>query len=151
VNSGEIEVRSYRDSDESGVVALWTVVFPDDPPWNEPRLVIRRKRAVQSDLFLVATRDSEILGTVLAGFDGCRGWVHHLAVAPRVRRTRIGSALMREAAAHLRALGAPKVNLQVRASNEDAVRFYESLGFEVEDRVSMAQLLQLDEAWLPPR
>jgi ribosomal protein S18 acetylase RimI-like enzyme len=58
---------------------------------------------------------------------------------------------MREAAARLRALGAPKVNLQVRASNEEAVRFYESLGFKVEDRVSMAQLLQLDEGWPLPR
>ncbi len=145
MNSEKTEVRSYRDSDESGVVALWAVVFADDPPWNEPSLVIRRKRSVQADLFLVATRDSAIVGTVLAGFDGCRGWVHHLAVAPDSRRNRVGSSLMREAAARLRALGAPKVNLQVRASNEEAVRFYESLGFKVEDRVSMAQLLQLDE------
>ena len=151
MNSEKTEVRSYRDSDEPGVVALWAVVFPDDPPWNEPSLVIRRKRSVQADLFLVATRDSAIVGTVLAGFDGCRGWVHHLAVAPDSRRNRVGSSLMREAAARLRALGAPKVNLQVRASNEEAVRFYESLGFKVEDRVSMAQLLQLDEGWPLPR
>ncbi len=151
MNSGEIEVRSYRNSDERGVVALWTVVFPDDPPWNEPSLIIRRKRTVQSDLFLVATLDSSVVGTVLAGFDGCRGWVHHLAVAPDARRTRIGSSLMREAAARLTALGAPKVNLQVRASNEEAVRFYQSLGFKVEERVSMSQLLQVDEGWPAPR
>lgn len=151
MDSGDVEVRSYRNSDERGVVALWTVVFPDDPPWNEPSLIIRRKRTVQSDLFLVATLDSSVVGTVLAGFDGCRGWVHHLAVAPDARRTRIGSSLMREAAARLTALGAPKVNLQVRASNEEAVRFYQSLGFKVEERVSMSQLLQVDEGWPAPR
>ncbi len=151
MNTGEIEVRPYRESDEPGVVALWTLVFPDDPPWNEPSLIIRRKRTVQSDLFLVAIRDSAVVGTVLAGFDGCRGWVHHLAVALDARRTRIGSSLMREATARLRALGAPKVNLQLRASNEDAVRFYESVGFKREERVSMSQLLQVDEGWRPPR
>lgn len=141
MSSRKIEVRSYRDSDEPGVVALWTEVFPDDPPWNEPRLIIQRKHGVQLELFLVATRDSEVVGTVLAGFDGCRGWVHHLAVAPKARRARIGSSLMREAAARLKAIGAPKVNLQVRPSNEEAVRFYQSLGFKVEERVSMSQLL----------
>jgi len=151
MSSRQIEVRSYRDSDEPGVVALWTEVFPDDPPWNEPRLIIQRKHAVQLDLFLVAVRDSTVVGTVLAGFDGCRGWVHHLAVAPEARRARIGSSLMREAAARLKAIGAPKVNLQVRASNEDAVRFYQSLGFKVEQRVSMSQLLQADQGWPLPR
>jgi len=151
MSSREIEVRSYRDSDEPGVVALWKEVFPDDPPWNEPRLIIQRKHSVQLDLFLVAIRDSAIVGTVLAGFDGCRGWIHHLAVAPEARRARIGSSLMREAAARLKAIGAPKVNLQVRASNEDAVRFYQSLGFKIEQRVSMSQLLQTNEGWPPPR
>ena len=140
----EIEVRPYENSDESGVVALWEVVFPNDPPWNEPRVIIRRKRTVQSDLFLVATHDSAIIGTVLAGFDGCRGWIHHLAVSPDARRNGIGSSLMREAAARLQALGAPKVNLQVRASNEGAVRFYERVGFKIEERISMGQHLQED-------
>lgn len=151
MSSSEIEVRSYRDSDEAGVVALWKAVFPDDPPWNEPRRIIQRKRAVQRNLFLVAVRDSAVVGTVVAGFDGCRGWVHHLAVAPEVRRGRIGSSLMREAAARLEAIGAPKVNLQVRASNEAAVRFYQSLGFAVEERVSMSRLLEKDEGWPRPR
>jgi len=151
MNSLEIEVRSYRNRDEPGVVELWTAVFPDDPPWNEPHLIIQRKHAVQVDLFLVAIRGSAVVGTVIAGFDGCRGWVHHLAVAPEARRARIGSSLMREAAARLKAIGAPKVNLQVRASNDDAVRFYQSLGFKVEQRVSMSQLLQTDDGWPPPR
>lgn len=140
--SKALEIRPYREADEAAVVRLWRVVFPDDPPWNEPTLVIRRKLGVQPELFLVAVDDGCLVGTALAGFDGCRGWVHHVAVAPEARRARIGSRLVCQAAEGLRALGCPKVNLQVRAGNEAAVGFYASLGFDVEQRVSMAQLLE---------
>lgn len=141
MDSDAIHIRSYRDEDESDVVRLWRSVFPDDPPWNEPVSVIRRKQTVQPDLFLVAVRADSVVGTAIAGFDGCRGWVHHVGVAPEVRRRGIGRRLLEEAAARLRALGCPKLNLQVRGANDGAVRFYERVGFRTEDRVSMAQLL----------
>ncbi len=137
----ELEIRAYQESDEEEVVALWEAVFPGDPPWNEPRGVIRRKLAIQRELFLVAIFADRLVGTVLAGFDGCRGWIHHLAVAPDTRRLGVGRSLMLEAEQGLRALGCPKINLQVRATNPGVVRFYEHLGFAVEERVSMGRLL----------
>src|SRR5262245_66488002 len=102
---------------------------------------MQRKRSVQPDLFLVALEDHTVVGTCMAGFDGHRGWVHLVAVAPEHRRRGVGSALMRRAEALLAALGCPKVNLQVRASSPEVVPFYQGLGYRVEERISMGKVL----------
>ena len=134
-------IRAFRESDHDGVVALWRAVFPDAPARNDPVLDIRRKLAVQPELFLVALAGSEAVGTCMAGFDGHRGWVHLVAVAHAHRQRGIGSALMRRAETLLADLGCPKLNLQVRASTPGVVAFYERLGFQVEERISMGKLL----------
>jgi hypothetical protein len=77
-----LEIRPFTPSDQTGVVQLWGEVFPNDPPWNDPAELIRRKLSVQPELFFVAHGNGRILGTVLAGFDGVRGWIYHLAVRP---------------------------------------------------------------------
>jgi ribosomal protein S18 acetylase RimI-like enzyme len=136
-----VAIRPYESSDQTQVVALWNEVFPDDPPWNEPASMIRRKLTVQPELFLVVHVTGEVAGTVLAGFDGVRGWVHHLAVRASYRRQGLASSLMTAAEKGLAALGCPKVNLQVRATNSAVVAFYRSLGYEVEDRTSLGKRL----------
>jgi ribosomal protein S18 acetylase RimI-like enzyme len=134
-------IRLFRGADEVDVIALWCEVFSDDPPWNDPAAIIRRKLAVQRELFLVGERRGHVVATVLAGFDGFRGWIYHLAVASVERRQGLGRAMMAEAENQLRRLGCPKINLQVRSSNGEAVQFYRSLGYSIEDRVSMGKLL----------
>ena len=136
-----MQIRPYRESDEQPVVALWREVFPDAPPWNDPRRDIARKLFEQRELFLVATVDGSVVGTAMAGYDGHRGWVYYLAVSPEQRRTGIGTALMQRVEADLAAVGCPKLNLQVRASNEEAVSFYQRLGYVIEQRVSMGKRL----------
>jgi ribosomal protein S18 acetylase RimI-like enzyme len=141
-----VDVRAYEDTDEAAVVALWDACFVEQRSWNQPRELIRRKVAVARDLFLVATLDRRIVGAVIAGWDGHRGWLYHLAVAPDVRRRGIGSRLVRAAESLLQARGCPKVNLQILAANRDVVRFYERLGFAVEERVSMGKPLATPRA-----
>jgi ribosomal protein S18 acetylase RimI-like enzyme len=136
-----VDIRPYDSKDQAQAVALWNEVFPDDPPWNEPASMIRRKLTVQPELFLVAHVTGEVAGTVLAGFDGVRGWVHPLAVGASYRRQGLASSLMTAAEKGLAALGCPKVNLQVRATNSAVVAFYRSLGYEVEDRASLGKRL----------
>ncbi len=136
-----VEIRAYREPDEAGVIRLWGVVFPDPPPWNDPAADIRRKRGVQPDLFLVALLQGEVVGTTMAGYDGHRGWIYYVAVSPRQRRQGIGADLMTDVEQRVARLGCPKLNLQVRASNHEAVSFYERLGYKVEQRVSMGKRL----------
>jgi len=136
-----LEIRPFLDRDQRAVVALWEEVFAGDPPWNVPAEMIRRKSTVQPELFLVAHSQEKVLGTVMAGFDGVRGWIHHLAVSPSIRRAGVATRLMHAAEDGLKRLGCPKVNLQVRSTNAEVVAFYRAIGYEVEERVSMGKRL----------
>ena len=128
-----IEIRAYQGGDHDAVVALWRLAFAGDPPWNAPEDVITRKLTTQRDLFFVGLAGDRLAGTVLAGFDGVRGWVHHLAVHPEWRRRGIAGCLMDRAEASLLELGCPKLNLHVRRSNAEVVAFYEARGHRVDD------------------
>jgi ribosomal protein S18 acetylase RimI-like enzyme len=138
-----VEIRPYRDDDQPAVVELWRTTFPDAPPRNDPAADIARKLDVQREFFVVATDSGEIVGTAVAGYDGHRGWVYYVAVSPGHRGRGIGTALMRRVERDLADVGCPKLNLQVRGTNREVVRFYESLGYVAEDRVSMGR--RLDE------
>jgi len=134
-------IRPFKDSDTETVAALWREVFPNNPPWNVPEKDIRKKLEVQRELFIVAEINSTIIGTAMAGYDGHRGWVYYVAVSPKYRRKGIGDSLMRRVEDELIKMGCTKLNLQVRASNKDVIEFYEKLGYNVENHVSMGKLL----------
>ncbi|MGI9304320.1 MAG: GNAT family acetyltransferase [Gammaproteobacteria bacterium] len=140
-----MDIRTYRDTDQQAVADLWREVFPDAPAHNVPERDIAIKLAVQRELFFVATEGAQLVGTAMAGFDGHRGWVYYLAVAPEHRRRGIGKALMNHAEHALYSAGCPKLNLMIRAGNEDVVAFYRRLGYEIEDRICMARKLGGDE------
>lgn len=132
-------IRAFTEADRGAVLSLWEEAFSDDPPHNVSNEMIDRKLAVQPELFLVATMDGVVVGTVMAGFDGVRGWLHRLAVRSAARRLGIGTLLVRTAEAALGAMGCPKVNLQVRVSNRSVVAFYQSIGYSVEDNLSLGR------------
>jgi ribosomal protein S18 acetylase RimI-like enzyme len=134
-------IRRFEVSDEDEVTLLWQTVFADDPPWNTPAEVIRRKLDVQPDLFRVGVLEGKVVATVMAGYDGNRGWIYHLAVAPQLQGNGFGRAMMAEAERCLRALDCPKINLQVRASNALTTGFYQALGYAIEERISMGKRL----------
>lgn len=140
-SSEQLEIRPYDEDDLPDVVRLWEAVFPDDPPWNAPRVVVERKLRVQRDLFLVGHLDRRLVATVLAGFDGFRGWVYHLAVAADLRQRGFGRRMMEAAEGKLRDMGCPKINLQVRSSNQAVIDFYKRLGYGIEERASMGKRL----------
>lgn len=137
----QFKVRAFEEDDLQEVIGLWETVFPNDPPWNEPRRVVRRKMGIQRELFLVGEINERVVATVMGGYDGFRGWVYHLAVAPEFRRRGFGRRMMEVVERELLGLGCPKVNLQVRASNRDVIDFYEAIGYRIEERVSMSKHL----------
>ncbi len=139
----ELEIRGYRESDQEDVVALWhecgLVV-----PWNDPVKDITRKLHVQRHLFLVGSLHSRLVATVMAGYEGHRGWVNYLAVATEYRKRGFARRLLDEAEGLLKDMGCPKINLQVRSSNVDVVNFYKRVGYSVDDVVSMGKRLEQD-------
>lgn len=137
----DVRIRPYDDADLQAVIALWNAVLPDAAPHNDPATSIRQKIAVERELFLVADLAGSIVGTVMGGYDGHRGWIYSVAVDAGHRRRGIGAALLRRLEADLKSRGCLKVNLQVRATNTQVIGFYERLGFMVEPIVSMGKRL----------
>lgn len=135
-----MEIRVFDPAETRAVVALWAAAGLIRP-WNDPYRDIARKSAVQPELFLVAVAAGTIVGSVMAGYDGHRGWLNYLAVADSHRGTGIGRALIEHAEAGLLALGCPKVQLQVRVENAEAAAFYERLGYARYDVVDLGKRL----------
>jgi ribosomal protein S18 acetylase RimI-like enzyme len=133
-------IRPFAPADEERVVQLWRDCGLTRS-WNDPHKDIARKLGEQPELFLVGTVDGRVMATVMAGFDGHRGWVNYLAVDPALQRQDIGRALMDEAERLLIARGCPKLNLQVRAGNAGVIDFYRKLGYVEEEMVSMGKRL----------
>jgi ribosomal protein S18 acetylase RimI-like enzyme len=141
-----MQVRAFQAGDEPGIIDLW-LRCDLLRPWNDPHKDIRRKLAVQPEGFLVAVDEiGAIVGTVMVGYDGHRGWINYLGVSPDHQRRGIGRALMAEAERLLRAKGCPKINLQVRSSNTAVLAFYRAIGFLQDDVISFGKRLERDDA-----
>lgn len=137
-------IRPFQDKDEDAVVDLWSRCGLLRP-WNDPNKDIARKLRVQRELFLVGTVDEVVVATVMAGYDGHRGWLNYLAVDPARRRRGLGQELMAEAQRRLEGLGCSKINLQIRRENVEAIAFYERIGFSEDAVVSLGKRLQRDD------
>ncbi len=124
-------------------MALWSICELTRP-WNNPHRDIDRKLARDGDNLLVLEEDNRLIGSVMVGYEGHRGWVNYLAVHPDHRRQGLGRLLMDEAERRLRDLRCAKVNLQVRASNETAREFYRQIGYTVDEAVSFGKRLEHD-------
>ena len=110
-------------------------------PQNDPLLDIQRKLSVSPDLFLVGVLDGELIAACMAGYDGHRGSIYYLGVDPEYQKSGYGRQLMENAEALLRERGCPKINLLVRTSNREVIEFYERLGFNVDEVVSLGKRL----------
>ncbi len=140
-----MKIRPYTQSDQSSLVALWHATGVATPQ-NDSSKDIQRKLAVDPDLLLVAESEGQIVGSVMGGYEGHRGWVNYLAVSPKFQRRGIASHLMNEIEAALLKRGCPKINLQVRNSNHSALGFYAALGYLDDNVVSLGKRLIVDRA-----
>jgi ribosomal protein S18 acetylase RimI-like enzyme len=135
-----MEIRSYCSSDESAMVALWKECGLTRP-WNDPQKDIARKLGVQPEWFLVGTEGGVLIASVMAGYDGHRGWVNYLAVSPAHRGLGHAKRLMEHVERLLLSAGVPKINLLVRATNRGVVEFYRRLGYAQDEAVCLGKRL----------
>jgi ribosomal protein S18 acetylase RimI-like enzyme len=136
-----VRIIRYASQYQAAVIELWIQCILL-VPWNDPVEDIQKKVAFQPDLFFVAVRDGQVVGSIMVGYDGHRGWINYLAVLPRFQKRGYGRKLLATALSELKRLNCVKVNLQVRANNAALVAFYQHLGFQVEDRISMGLRLR---------
>jgi ribosomal protein S18 acetylase RimI-like enzyme len=140
----DLVIRPYQTQDEAAILELWlqcNLVVPQ----NNPERDIKRKLQVNPEWFLVGVVDGKVVATCMAGYEGHRGWINYLAVSPQHRRQGIGMRIMEEAENRLRSGGCPKINLQVRETNQEVIRFYTGIGYTKDLVVSMGKRLEHDE------
>ena len=139
----ELVVRIYSAADQQAVIDLWDRCDLLRP-WNNPVKDIARKRRANSEWLLVAVIRNQVVGSIMIGYEGHRGWINYLGVDPSLRRQGVGRRLMEHAEEILRKAGCPKINLQVRSANKQATDFYAGLGYLPEDVISFGKRLDPD-------
>ena len=137
-----IKISVCRDEHAPGLEALRRQCLEDDPLWEAAGAAVSASQSSRSTLLLVASVGTDVIGSIMAGYDGHRGWLYALAVLPAYRFDQIATNLVIEAEKHLTAIGCTKINLQIRGSNAQAQQFYRTLGYATEDRVSMGKRLE---------
>lgn len=140
----DLSIRPYIPDDKENVINLWfecNLVVPQNNPGKD----IERKLNVKPEWFLVGVLEGQLVATCMVGYEGHRGWINYLAVDPKYQRKGIACQMMEEAENILRKVGCPKINLQVRETNPDVIKFYESIGYKVEPIVNMGKRLEYDE------
>ncbi len=135
-----MKIRTFQPSDTKSVIALWQDCGLVKP-WNDPHKDIERKLTVGAEYFLVGEKDGKIVASAMGGYEGHRGWVNYLAVHPSEQGNGYGRLLMQHLEEQLIAAGCPKINLQIRDTNLDVIKFYEAIGYKQDKVVSFGKRL----------
>lgn len=136
----QIQFRQFHPDDTEQTVALWQACGLTRP-WNDPYKDIKRKLQQEPELFLIAEQNGRLLGSVMAGYDGHRGWIYYLAVLPQYQSQGVGKSLVLQAEQQLRSKGCPKIQLMIRHDNSGVQDFYRTLGYEQADVVVLGKRL----------
>ena len=140
-----MQIRPYKHPDDKKeLISLWRKCGLVKS-WNDPSKDIERKLMVNPELFLIGAIDNKIVATAMGGYEGHRGWVNYLAVDPAFQRRGLGAEIMRVIEEMLLERGCPKINLQIRTSNLQAIRFYQSIGYQPDEVVSLGKRLIPDD------
>ncbi len=134
----QLSIRTYQIADEDAVIKLWkdcNLVAPQ----NNPQKDIQFKLDFQPDLFLVGTYNDKVVATAMVGYEGHRGWINYLAVAPEMQKRGFGKELVFEAEERLKAVGCPKLNVQIRTANTAVIEFYKRIGFGDDNVMGMGK------------
>jgi ribosomal protein S18 acetylase RimI-like enzyme len=137
-------IRPFKEGDEEALVSLWNMCKLT-VPWNNPYKDIARKLKVQAELFLVGYLEDKLIASVMAGYDGHRGYINYFAVHPNFQARGYGKQLMDNIENGLRELGCPKINLQIREGNDKVFSYYQKLGFVEEKRINMGKRIEDDQ------
>ena len=133
-----MKIRAFEPGDETAIVALWHECGLTRP-WNDPHVDVQRKVEQNDGLFLVGMLDKQVIATVMAGYDGHRGWLYLVGVDPAHQRRGYARKIVTEMERLLRERGCRKINLQVRDTNQQVIEFYKRIGYSVDPVLSLGK------------
>jgi ribosomal protein S18 acetylase RimI-like enzyme len=135
-----VSIHPALAEDRDAVIALWQAAGLTRP-WNDPGPDFDLALSNTTSTILLARDGDELVGSVMVGFDGHRGWVYYLATDPNRLKSGVGRVLMTSAEGWLRQLGCPRIRLMVRSDNLVAKGFYEAIGYDSQDIVTLGRTL----------
>jgi len=135
-----LSVSPVTDADVPAVIALWQRCGLTRP-WNDPSSDIAFARRGPNSAILIGRAGDAIVASAMVGHDGHRGWVYYVAVDPDAQHKGFGGAIMAAVEDWLRAQGVAKIMLMVRPDNAQVQAFYETLGYDQQERVIYAKWL----------
>lgn len=133
-------IRSATAADIEPVLSFW-IDATTEPSTTDDVASVGRLLEHAPDALVLAVEQDAIVGTVIVGWDGWRGTLYRLAVAPSHRRTGVATALVDEAQRRLRALGAQRLHLIVAHDQEGARSFWSSANYASTDQVRFVKVL----------
>jgi ribosomal protein S18 acetylase RimI-like enzyme len=135
LSSEEITVRRCRPGDATDVLELWRQARSEHASTADRLEDVERLIGESPEALLVAERDGEILGALIAAWDGWRGNMYRLAVREGSRRQGIGLALTRAGEDYLRRCGARRITALVAFEDETAASFWERAGYPLDQKI----------------
>ncbi|HUS96256.1 MAG TPA: GNAT family acetyltransferase [Hyphomicrobiaceae bacterium] len=136
-----LQVRPFEEPDRNAVIDLWQRCGLTRP-WNDPSADIDLATRNPNAAILIGTINDSLTATIMTGFDGHRGWIYYLAIAPEHARNGHGRRMMAEAEQWLKQRGAPKAELMVRTENQSVIEFYRALGYDLQDVAVLGKWLK---------
>jgi len=130
-----VVVRSCRPEEHRVVLELWRAAETEPSTTDDLAGLEALVRRSGPDALLVADEQGELVGTLIATWDGWRGHMYRLAVLPGHRRRGVARALVAEGERRLREAGARRVNAVVVHTNDDGLGFWTAAGYELDERV----------------
>ena len=140
MSQNRLQIRIYNKTDAEEVVRLWEKCGLITPG-NDPMADIRLKTEFQRELFFIGIHNSIIAATLMAGYDGHRGWFNYFGVLPEFQGKGFGREMSGHAASVLKKMGCPKINIQVRNTNLNVIGFYKEIGFTDHEVISLQMKL----------
>ena len=128
----DIRIREAVIGDQDQVISIWKLCELVKPQ-NDPVLDYQLALETKDSAVLVLETENSLIGSVVVGFDGHRGWYYYLGITPEHQSAGNGRLLVEAVENWLISRGAPKAMLMVRNSNSKVIGFYEKLGYSVEE------------------
>lgn len=138
--STDLKIRTYEHADLDDVIHVWEECGLLRS-LNNPKLDIQRKVNTQKNLFFVGVLASKIIATAMFGYEGHRGWLNYFAVLPQFQKRGFGKQLLEFGEIKLIDIGCPKLNLQIRTNNKQAINFYKAVGYTEDEAISFGKRL----------
>ena len=134
-------IRIATPSDVISIIEIWEEAKLTRP-WNNPNDDIKNALSTPTSTILLLCTLEQIIGTVMVGYDGHRGWIYYLAVKEKFQKRGYGKYLVKEAEQWLKSRNVPKINLMIRTGNEAVKQFYQSCKYKESEVIVMEKWLK---------